>query len=254
MMKTSKRFITNLYREAAGIALLALVWCLFAWLYPAYIIPTPWSVFSNIPAYLPADFWHHAGLTLYRTVAGFGLSMLLGTLIGIIAYAKKWVQPVNSLMLALQVLPGTILGVIFLLMFGIGNTAPIMLVTCLTLPTLAINTIHGLSKKNVKLEAYLKSIHSNRLGIIRHLYLPVLIPVFQGNLSLGMGLAVKIVVMGEFIGAQDGIGYLLNTARIVFNMKEVFFYLVVLLLFTLVFQALQTWFFAQCFKKYEYAE
>jgi ABC-type nitrate/sulfonate/bicarbonate transport system permease component len=38
-----------------------------------------------------------------------------------------------------------------------------------------------------------------------------------------MSMAVKVVVLGEFIGSQDGLGYLLNHARIVFDMKEVFF-------------------------------
>ena len=85
-------------------------------------------------------------------------------------------------------------------------------------------------------------------------YLPALIPVLQSNLSLGMSLAVKVVVLGEFIGAQDGLGYLLNRARITLNMQEVFLYMVILLVFTLVFQAAQSLIFSLFLEKYFYPE
>jgi len=87
------------------------------------------------------------------------------------------------------------------------------------------------------MEEYLISIGAQKKDFTKYLYLPALIPTLLSNLSIGMGLSLKVVLMGEFIGSQDGLGYLLNAARMTFNMKEVFFYLVVLLLFTLLFQA-----------------
>jgi len=146
-----------------------------------------------------------------------------------------------------------ILGVIFLLMFGLGSTTPILLVAFLTLPTMTINTINGLSRKDQAQEEYLCTIHSRRAGYLKYVYLPALMPVLESNLTLGMSMAVKVVVLGEFIGTQDGLGYLLNNARITFDMKAVFFYLVVLLVFTLVYDALQSAIFTVFFKKYFYA-
>lgn len=253
-MKTTRLFITSLRNEALGFLIIVAVWGVAALFYPPYIIPSPLAVVTNISSFLPQDFGHHLWLTASRTLTGFLLAFITGTLIGTLAFLKGWVKPMNSLMVALQVLPGTILGVIFLLMFGIGSLTPILLVAFLTLPTLAINTVNGLSKRNMALEQYLASLHSNRMGMVRYLYLPALVPVIQSNLSLGMSLAVKVVVLGEFIGSQDGLGYLLNNARIFFNMKEVFFYLLVLLLFTLVFQALQSFLFSTLLKKYYYPE
>ena len=74
------------------------------------------------------------------------------------------------------------------------------------------------------------------------------------TLSIGFGLAVKLVILGEFIGAQDGIGYLLNVARIYFNMKEVFFYLSLVLVAAALFQAAQGLLFTLCLRKYFYPE
>jgi NitT/TauT family transport system permease protein len=249
-----RSFSTSL--RAEGIALLGLLagWCGLTLVYPPYILPTPWEVWLKAPAYLPADFWRQAGVTLFRTVTAFALALGSGTLVGLWAYARKWVAPMSALMVALQVLPGTVLGVIFLLLFGLGDLAPILLAVCLTLPTLAINTVTGLSQRDRKRQQYLLSLGSNRLSMFRYSYLPALVPAVRSNVSLGMSLTVKAILMGEFIGAQEGLGFLLNNARLVFNLKEVFFLLCLLLLFTLVFQAAQTLATGWLFRKYEYAE
>lgn len=251
-MKNTRPFITSLRNEAVGFILILAIWGVVSLFYPSYIIPSPLTVVTALGSYLPERFGYHLGMTLYRTIVGFGIAYVFGTLFGILAFAKKWAGPMNSLMMALQVLPGVILGVIFLLMFGLGSATPILLVAFMTLPTMAINTVNGLAKKDKVLEEYLVSIRSSRKGILRYIYLPALVPVLESNLSLGMSMAVKVVVLGEFIGTQDGLGYLLNNARIFFNMKELFFYLVVLLLFTLLFQALQSAVFGVFFKKYFY--
>ncbi len=253
-MKATQLFISSLRNEVIGFLLVVAIWGVGTLFYPSYIIPSPLVVVMNVGSYLPQDFGHHLWVTTFRTLTGFALAFLGGTVIGTLAFIKNWIKPANSLMVALQVLPGTILGVIFLLMFGIGNITPILLVAFMTLPTLTINTVNGLAKRNVALEQYLLSIKTNRWGMIRFLYMPTLVPVLQSNLSLGMSLAVKVVVLGEFIGSQDGLGYLLNNARIFFNMKEVFFYLLVLLLLTLFFQALQSFLFSTLLKKYYYPE
>lgn len=253
-MKNSKLFITALRTEAIGFAIILLIWSIGTMIYPSYIIPSPISVLADVREYLPKDFSHHVLLTAGRVLSGFALSISIGTLLGIAAYLQKWVPALNSLMSALQVLPGVILGVIFLLMFGIGSTVPILLITFLVLPTIAITTANGLAKKNTALEEYLKTVKSNKTTIWKTIYLPALIPVLLSNFSLGVSMAAKVVVLGEFVGSQDGLGYLLNRAQITFNMKEVFFYLIILLSFTLLVQSLLAFFSSIFFKKYFYAE
>ena len=76
----------------------------------------------------------------------------------------------------------------------------------------------------------------------------------QSNLTMGVSLALKVVVLGEFIGSQNGIGYLLNVAKIYFNMPAVFFYLTVILLIMLLFQIAEQLLFALVFGKYFYPE
>ena len=236
-MTTTRTFITSLRNELIAFLLFMGVWSLAAAFYPVYVIPSPMAVAASYPAYLPEDFPHHLAVTGMRIGLGFGMAFLVSGLLGTLVFTKKWALSVNAFMSALNVLPGMVLGVIFLLVFGIGNSTPVALVAFLTLPTLTINTVNGLAKRDTALEQYLTSIGAHKSHFAKYLYLPALVPTLLSNLSIGMGLAIKVVLMGEFIGSQDGLGYLLNTARITFNMKEVFFYLVVLLLFTLIFQA-----------------
>jgi NitT/TauT family transport system permease protein len=229
-------------------------WFILALFFPPYIIPSPVTVLGEAPSYLQPGFSQHLALTLYRVLAGFACAFLLGTAIGIGAFIARETQHLNSLMLGLEVIPGTILGIILLLALGLGSAVPIALAALLTLPVIAINTANALNKKNVALEQYLVSAGGRRRDLVKYLYLPTLVPTTQSNLSIGFGLSFKLVILGEFIGAQDGIGYLLNVARIYFNMKEVFFYLTVVLLVAALFQAVQGSLFTLCLSKYFYPE
>ncbi len=249
-MKRQKAFSTPLRTELLGFGLVLAIWAAASTVYPVYILPSPTETFASLAEYLPTSFATQALLTMFRLVIGFGAALVMGTLIGISAYWLGFQNIANSLMVSLQVIPGTVLGVIFLLLFGLGSMAPILLVAALVLPTIVINTVRGLDNADTLLAQYLLSVHATRMATLRFIYLPALVPTLQANISLGISLASKIVVLGEFIGAQDGIGYLLNRAQITLNMREVFFYLFVLLTFSLVAQAANTLVFATIFKKY----
>jgi len=253
-MKLSPRFFTAIRNDVSGLLVFVILWGISSFFFPPYILPSPGAVLSEIPTYLHHDFPHHCVVTLYRVFVGFAWALGLGTGLGILAYSVKLTNLLNSFMSALQVLPGIIIGVIFLLVFGIGHQTPIALVAFLTLPTIAINTTNALAKKNVGLEHYLLSAGGTRRHLIQYLYLPALIPTLQSNLTIGLGLSLKVVILGEFIGSQDGIGYLLNVARVYFKMKEVFFYLFIILLVTVVFQIVQNSLFALWLKKYFYPD
>ncbi len=253
-MKASQRFFTSLYPDLMGLGLLLIVWIVLSFFYPGYILPAPWSVLSALPGYVTAAIWPQLQITLFRLLTGFSLSLILGTLLGLIATIKKWNQPILSLMQAVGILPGTILGVLFLLMFGLGDLTAVLLVTFVTLPVLTINTIQAFTGQHKLQKEYLQSIRADTSSMIRYYYLPELVPVLYSNLSLGIGLAVRIVVLAEFIAAQNGLGYLINHARITYNMKETFVYLLLFLVFTLLFQAGINLIFKRFFGRFTYGE
>lgn len=253
-MRRSTRFSTAVRNNIVGLAVLVGIWSILALFLPSYILPSPLAVLAAAPTFLSNALLSHLGITMYRVAVGFALAFGAGSALGILAFTLRLTEHLNSFMAALQVIPGAILGVILLLVLGIGSGVPIALVALLTLPTIAINTANALAKRNVALEHYLLSVRARRRDLIRHLYVPALIPTFQSNLSLGFGLSLKVVILGEFIGAQEGVGYLLNVAAIHFDMKTVLFYLAVILLFSALFEITQSFMFDVFLKKYFYPE
>lgn len=251
---TRRTLCTAVRNNVVGLVALAGIWLVLALFFPNYILPSPGEVLRATPAYLSGALLPQLGVTLYRVVLGFALAFVAGSALGILAFALHLTEHLNSFMAALQVIPGAILGVILLLVLGIGSRVAIALVALLTLPTIAINTANALNKRNIALEHYLLSVGARRRHLVTHLYVPALIPTFQSNLSLGFGLSLKVVILGEYIGAQDGIGYLLNVAAIHFDMKTVLFYLAVVLLLSALFEIAQSFVFAVFLKKYFYPE
>lgn len=251
-MRSSTRFSTTARNNAVGLLLLLLVWFILAQFFPRYILPSPGVVFRSAPSLLNDAFLPHLGLTMYRAVAGFLLAFGIGSALGILAFTLHLTEHLNSFMVALQVIPGAILGIILLLVLGVGDWTPIALVALLTLPTVAINIANALAKRDLSLEQYLLSAGAGRRRLVRHLYLPALIPTIQSNLSLGFGLGMKVVVLGEFIGSQDGLGYLLNVAAIRFDMQSVMAYLCVVLIISALFEIGQSLVFSLFLTKYFY--
>jgi ABC-type nitrate/sulfonate/bicarbonate transport system permease component len=148
-MKRFTHFFTSIRNNIIAFFLFIIIWFILALFFPPYIVPSPLMIFTQLSSYLHPTFLFHLSLTLYRVFTGFFYAFTLGTLLGILASRMNKVQYLNTLMVLLQVLPGTILGIVFLLVFGIGSKVPIALVAFLTLPAVSINTSNALSKKNV---------------------------------------------------------------------------------------------------------
>ncbi len=251
-MRHSTRFSIAVRNNLVGLVLLLVVWFVLSLFFPSYILPSPGQVLRASPTVLNAAFVPHLGLTMQRVLIGFLLAFGVGSALGILAFILHLTEHLNSFMVALQVIPGTILGIILLLVFGVGDWTPIALVALLTLPTVTINIANALAKRDFGLEQYLLSAGAGRRRLVRHLYLPALIPTIQSNLSLGFGLGMKVVVLGEFIGSQDGLGYLLNVAAIRFDMQAVLGYLCVILVISALFEIGQSLIFSLFLTKYFY--
>ncbi len=238
--------------ELIGFGLLLAIWAALSLFFPIYVIPSPLEIIRGLPEFLRAGLAPAILTTIMRIIIGFSIAILVGYLLAIWLYKRRFGRYLSSMLQAFQILPAITVGVILVIVFGIGHLPPIGLAFLMTLPFITLNTMQALNNANSERNEYLVSIQADRKTIYRFLLKPVLVRVTKDNLIMGFGLAIKIVIMGEFIGSQDGIGYLLNRARLVFNMKEVFFYLVILLLLTLTFQAIVNLLYNGPLRRYNY--
>ncbi len=226
------------------------LWALVSLFFDPYIVPSPVSVLARAGRYLTADFLGHLRATLARIGIGLSLSFVLGTATGITACLLGITGYAETLLLLFQVIPGTVLGIILLLVFGIGSTVPVLLIIALTVPLIAVNTANTLLKQDPQLKEVVLSFKGSARHLITDLYLPSLVPAMKTNLTAGFVFALKVVVLGEFIAAQNGLGHLLNVSRIYFDMEAVYFHLLVILLLIVLFQILVNTLFDLFFKRF----
>jgi len=253
-MKTLTTFFISIKKQILGLIIFITIWYIFSLFFPSYIIPSPAILYTHKEIILSEEFATNLYITLYRIFIGFTLSFIIGTLIGIISFVMKHHEIINLTLQLFQIIPGTILGVILLLVFGINSLVPISLIIILATPLISTNTSNGLIKKNKKFEQLIIGIGGGLKEIIKDVYIPALMPIFKSNLIIGFNFSLKIVILGEFIGTQSGIGYLLNVAKIYFDMDKVFYYLMIIIIIMIVYQVFINLIFILFFEKYFYPE
>lgn len=200
------------------------------------IVPSPVDIITNSGEFLNLGFWSNYQVTLLRLLLGFVISFIAALLISICAHFFKFRILLENTLSLIQVIPGIVMGIIFIILFGIGNTTPILLIVAMVTPVLTINNLNALAGINHNLEDVVKVFGGNYYDIFANVWIPAIIPAIKSNLIIGSGLALKIIVLGEFLGSENGIGKLLNDARIYFNMNEMFFYLIVIVVTAFIFQ------------------
>ncbi len=253
-MKHLMLFFKPVQNSLAAFFLFMGIWFLLSLFFDPYIVPPPAAVIKNLDSLCNGVFMENLGISLGRILTGFGVSLVLGTAIGIVSFTLHITATVETLLVLFQVIPGLILGIVFLLMFGVGSAAPVCLIVTLSTPFIAINTANTLMKRNPVLEGVIRSFNGGFFHLLTDLYLPSLVPALKTNATQGLVMALKIVLLGEFIASDNGIGYLLNAAKIYFNMEAVFFYLLVVLLLMLCFQVVLNSLFVIFFQKYLYPD
>ncbi|NUQ36809.1 MAG: ABC transporter permease [Caldilineales bacterium] len=243
--RTRARWLHNEHRQRLARALMApimLTLFVLAWeglvrwrQYPQFILPAPGVVWAKFQLVLAdGTLWRHASVTAFEILAGLGLGLGVATVVGyLLAKSPGLDSLLSPYIVALQSFP--IVAVAPLLVIWIqASLLRTVLICALTLffPAL-VNTIVGLRSVEPELLAVMRSLRASRWQIFRKLETPAALPVIFGGLKVGAILSVIGAVIGEFIGANRGLGFLINLARGLLDTPLLF-----VALFTLVIMAL----------------
>jgi NitT/TauT family transport system permease protein len=253
-IKNLKTFFSSIKSNVIAFLLLLLSWFFLGLLISdSNIIPSPFLVIWNFFDFFTVHFvTDHLLITLFRVLIGFIIAFILGTGIGLLDYMLSKKVSLNSYFIMLQTIPGVVLVIICIRIFGLGSVVPVFLIAFFTLPIIAVNTFNALTKKSRHLEDYIISLGGGRKNLLLDLYLPLLVPTMRSNVTIGLGLALKIIILGEFVGSQNGIGHLLNIETYYYRMDKVFFYLLIIFLIMLIVQIFTTYIFKTLLKKFSY--
>ena len=196
----------------------------------AFVLPPPSDIAESLWIQLTNDlFWSHLWVTVQETLIGYAIgvtvALVLGTAISQVKLLEKTLMPY---IVAFQTIPKVALAPLFVVWFGFGLTSKIVMAAVISFFPILINVIEGLRSADADRIQMLTVFGANKSQIFRMVRLPSAMPFIFAGLDIGIVFAILGAVVGEFIGAQEGLGYLLLQTNYNFDIAGMFAVLVVL--------------------------
>ena len=238
-MKKSEAGRLNSSLWTAPVALLVFValWQGIVWLgdYPSFILPSPLETASAFGRVLrDGVLWRHTLVTLSEVLSGLLLGVTLATALGYLLAKSKYLERLLApYIVASQSAPIVAIAPLLIIWFGAGYLSKVLICTLIVFFPMLVNTIVGIRSVDENLHELMRSLKASRWQTFKLLEVPAALPVLLGGLKVSVTLSVIGAVVGEFVGAKQGLGFLINQARGLFNTPLVF-----VAIFTLVFIAL----------------
>jgi NitT/TauT family transport system permease protein len=184
-------------------------------LFNPIFLPGPWLVLGSlVELAAKGQLWGHVAATLERVAVGFGsgaaLGVALGLAAGYLAPVRNVVEPLVEL---LRPIPPLALLPMFIVWVGIGETSKVGFITYATFFPIFLTTVTGVRQIDPLLLRAAQSLGARGLAIFTRVILPAALPDILTGLRLGVALAFFVIVISEFIGAEQGLGYLINDGR-----------------------------------------
>jgi NitT/TauT family transport system permease protein len=183
--------------------------------YPPFILPSPEQVASRfVQAWGDGTIAPHALRTVIEAVLGFGIGASLALVVGyVLARLRLAERLLSPYIVAAQAVPILALAPLFALWFGPGITAKVVICAVIVFFPIAIATMVGIRSVDARLLELARSLRATRRQIVTTLEIPAALPSIFGGLRVGVTLAVVGAIVGEWAGADQGLGLLVNLAR-----------------------------------------
>jgi sulfonate transport system permease protein len=203
-------------RPALGLLLpvgLALAWEIIVWLglSNGRLVPPPSKLFVTIIELARSgELARHIVATLTRVVAGFGLGVISGTVLGSVSgywgLARRLLDPTVQ---ALRAIPSLAWVPLFILWLGIFETSKIVLIAVGVFFPIYLGVMGAILSVDRKIVEVGRTFRLSGPAMIRRILLPAVLPAYVVALRVGLGLGWMFVVAAELMGASEGLGYLL---------------------------------------------
>ncbi len=216
-----------------GAATLLVVWglCVRTLHVPAIVFPGPEGVMLALWNGLFVDriLWPHIALTLYEALTGFAIGAMVGLFLGVLI--SEWpvagvvVQPY---VIAFQNIPKVAVAPLFVIWFGFGVGSKIAIAATIAFFPVVINVIAGLRSTDVGRLELIHVFGGGRGAKFFLVKLPSALPFFFASLDIAIVLAITGTIVAEFVGARQGLGYLIMQYNFTLDMNGIFAALIVL--------------------------
>lgn len=219
----------------AAIFLLAWQGAVLIFRLPAFILPTPLQVAERfLRALSDGSLLRHTAATLIEILSGLFVGILFAAILGYFLSRSTFLENIlQPFLVASQAVPTVAIAPLLVIWFGPGIFSKILICALIVFFPVLVNTVVGMRAVPENLRDLMRSMRADRWQTLRLLELPAALPVLLGGLRIGAALSVIGAVVGELVGANRGLGFLINVGRGQYDTALVF-----VGVFTLVFLAL----------------
>jgi len=197
---------------------------------PAYQIPAPADVVAVLWTDWP-ELLRQAWPTTYATICGFLLSALFGIPVAMLIAGSKTVESyVYPLLVFSQSVPKIAIAPLFVVWFGFGIIPKVISAFLLGFFPVVVSAVQGFKSVDPDMVDLARAMQGSRFHVFRAVNLPHAMPAIFSGLKVSVTLAVVGAVVGEFVGSNSGIGYVLQRSIGTFDLPTMFAALVILAL------------------------
>jgi NitT/TauT family transport system permease protein len=207
--------------HAAGIALLAHVLAFALWQLavdigkvPAFILPSPLATFATLgnDRY---DWWANTAVTAAEIFGGFLLATALGVVLALLFTWSRWgLALLMPLLITFNMIPKVALGPLVIVWMSYGVVTNIVIAFAIAFFPILLTTLRGLRETEPELLELVGALHATRWQVFTRIQLPGSLPYLFSGMKVGSVLAVAGAIVGEFIGSEAGLGYLMLQVQV----------------------------------------
>ena len=214
-VRTRRRSVSLAFRLLVPLVLVGLWWLLTATgvIGPTVLSspPTTWDAFWNL--LIHGDLLGDIGISVARAAVGLaigaGLGLVLGVVVGLFRLGEELI---DSSLQMFRTIPFPAVIFLFIVWFGIGETAKVALIALATLFPMYLNASNGVRNVDRKVVEAARSFGLEGRRLVRQVIIPLAMPSILTGLRFATGVSIIALVFAETINATTGIGYLASQA------------------------------------------
>ena len=216
---------------ALGVAALAIgVWEGTVALFhiPHWKLPAPSAVATEL-VLSRGLLLRHTWVTVQEVLIGCGAALIIGVLVAVlIAYSRTFQRLVYPLVIASQAIPIIVIAPLLLIWVGYGLAPKIIIVVLIAFFPIVVNTVDGLQAVDPDMVSLMRTLGASRWQLFRKVQVPTSLPYFFSGLKIAVTVSVIGAVIGEWVGANAGLGYLTKISVPLFQTARSFAAIVIL--------------------------
>lgn len=188
----------------------------------SFVLSQPSRIWKTCLNMAQNDLQKHIGITVYETLAGFILGVILGTVLAFVLWWSSTISKISEpYLVVLNSLPKIALGPVIIIIVGAGTQAIIFMALAISLIVTVLEMLNGFQNTDQEYIKMAQTFDATKFQIFKKIVFPYNIATLFNSLKINIGLSLVGVIAGEFLVSKAGLGYLIVYGGQVFQLDLV---------------------------------